>query len=125
MNSSNNTNHCDECNITFKSLPGLKVHMKRIHNTQSDAIILYKCVYCDKQFADKSNLNKHIKICNVKQIKEKEELHTLQIEVIKLKAKEEILEAKYEAKEAKLESKAKDEILESKDREVKIITEAK
>ena len=125
MNSSNNTNHCDECNITFKSLPGLKVHMKRIHNTQSDAIILYKCVYCDKQFADKSNLNKHIKICNVKQIKEKEELHTLQIEVIKLKAKEEILEAKYEAKEAKLESKAKDEILESKDREVKLITETK
>ena len=53
---------CDECNLTFNSLSGYKIHMTKIHDVKEPKTI-HACSFCNKQTTDKSNLNKHMKIC--------------------------------------------------------------
>ena len=71
MNTQSNTHHlntqintCVECDLTFKSLTGYRIHLSRIHNIKET--LVYTCKICNKDMIDKSNYNRHFKVCSEK-----------------------------------------------------------
>ena len=48
---------CDQCEMSFDYLSGLKLHIDSVHL----GLKPHKCTQCDKAFGEKSNLNRHIK----------------------------------------------------------------
>lgn len=71
--------YCSECKATFRSIPGLRNHMKTIHekkmttkelynffckNTPKDVFRCYNCVICADRFRFKKELLKHEKLAH-------------------------------------------------------------
>ena len=50
---------CDQCPITFASTSGLRHHKKKIH-----VGIRFKCKDCDKSFINNKSLNNHVKLAH-------------------------------------------------------------
>lgn len=59
---------CDKCDVTYKHKSSLKRHLMKVHKIQEKNIVIgghsnteYTCSLCNKKFASKGNLNKHLK----------------------------------------------------------------
>lgn len=87
---------CKICKKNYASYKSLWNHTKKFHSEKVVVIAptggsskKYYCIYCEKNFNDKSNKYKHQKICHVKKEEEtveiKEELNELKKEIEKLK----------------------------------------
>jgi hypothetical protein len=55
---------CEECDVTFNTLNGYKIHMRKIHDTNETNS--YTCQICNHKTPYKSNYNRHFKTCSEK-----------------------------------------------------------
>ena len=53
--------HCQICEISFSQSHKLKSHVQKKHPKDGEVPEKFSCDKCTKQFAEKQNLNKHIK----------------------------------------------------------------
>ena len=51
---------CVVCNIFFRDLEGLSIHMDMTHKETDEFILQFKCRSCQKEFNSKDELDKHI-----------------------------------------------------------------
>ena len=57
---------CSECDITFRTVKGLKTHTKNKHSSNPKR---YDCNLCDKSYANKSDLKRHCKTDHNEEVK--------------------------------------------------------
>ena len=60
---------CSKCNFTTKAERGLKVHMKRKHDTLLENEFPKDCDFCDQKYFDLEQMKKHLKLHTYKNLK--------------------------------------------------------
>jgi len=64
---------CEKCNRIFKLKHHLKAHLEKKNSCIPNLVqnIKHECNFCDRIYNHKYNLNKHLKMCKVKEKKDK------------------------------------------------------
>ena len=83
---------CSRCQKVFFQKCNYQHHMNRKFPCKIKGEVKFKCEFCDKTYTRKSSLNRHLKVCSDKQMKDMEER-------LKEEVKEEIAKLREENKQ--------------------------